>query len=338
MSTPPLVSIITPCYNGEKYLGAFLDSILGQNYPNIELIFVDDGSTDSTASIVAAYQDAFTQKGLKLIYLYQENLGQAAAINQGLPIFQGEYLMWVDSDDILLSENIPKKVAHLKAHPEHGFVQCLAEEVSWDDLDTPIKICGRQRPSGEDTLFQDLLNEHNVCFNPCVMMATREAILNAIPTRHIFESRQGQNWQIMLPLAYHYSCGYIEEVLCKIIDHEDSHSRMVRTPDQQIDRYMGFLELQQHTIQSIADMDDTTKDYWIRCATIRLQRKIWFEATLNNKNREAKNAADELQKYGHDLRDDKRLALKQKLYSTLPGRAAARIIRLIKRLMTGYQR
>ena len=72
-----LVSIITPCYNGEKHVHRLLESVLNQTYTNIELILVDDGSTDETKKIVLSYQEKFTEKKLKLNYIYQENKGLA---------------------------------------------------------------------------------------------------------------------------------------------------------------------------------------------------------------------------------------------------------------------
>ena len=68
-----LVSIITPCYNGEKYVEKYLNSILNQTYTKIEVIFINDGSTDNTERIVKNFIKRFEKKGIKLIYIYQEN-------------------------------------------------------------------------------------------------------------------------------------------------------------------------------------------------------------------------------------------------------------------------
>lgn len=251
MKDKALVSIITPCFNGEKYVKHYLESVLMQTYENIELIFVDDGSTDNTKQIVEEYEKSFAEKGLKLIYIYQENQGQAAAINQGLAIFNGNYLMWVDSDDILLERNVEEKVKYLEKHPECGLVLCEGEIVDAEALDKPVGTMRRVRPQGEDKLFEDLLLERNVVFFPGVIMARREAVLEVIPTRHIYESTQGQNWQLMLPLAYYYKCGYIEEVLFRCVAHDDSHSRTERTPEQNLQRIYGFIDLLTYTIKEM---------------------------------------------------------------------------------------
>jgi glycosyltransferase involved in cell wall biosynthesis len=92
------VSIITPCYNGESFVSRYLDTILNQSYNNLELILVNDGSTDQTEAIVMSYKPKFKEVGIEFIYMYQEHAGQAAALNQGLKIFTGDYLTWPDSD------------------------------------------------------------------------------------------------------------------------------------------------------------------------------------------------------------------------------------------------
>ena len=78
----PLVSIISPCYNGEKYLHRFLRSVLHQTYERIELILIDDGSEDGSRDIILSYQKQFEEKGYLFHYIYQKNSGQAAEIGR----------------------------------------------------------------------------------------------------------------------------------------------------------------------------------------------------------------------------------------------------------------
>ena len=160
------VSIITPCYNGEMYLDRFFRSILNQTYKNIELIFVNDGSTDKTEEIVEKYRPVLGQNDIELIYIKQENAGQAAAMNKGLAIFTGDYLVWTDSDDVILPENISKKVDFLNSNPEYGFAICRGQAVMEGNLDVSIENIFREPPQGEDHFFEDLLTEKNVLFYP----------------------------------------------------------------------------------------------------------------------------------------------------------------------------
>ncbi len=91
----PLISIIVPVYNVRAYLGKCLDSICGQTYKNLEIIVVDDGSTDGSGEIC----DSYAQSDFRVRVIHQLNAGQSAARNKALSIAQGEFLGFVDSDD-----------------------------------------------------------------------------------------------------------------------------------------------------------------------------------------------------------------------------------------------
>lgn len=96
----PLISIITPVYNGEKYLRPCLDSIINQTYQNWELLLIDDGSTDNSGNICEEYAD----KEQRISVIHKENEGPAAARNDGLENIQGAYVSFVDCDDWLEPE------------------------------------------------------------------------------------------------------------------------------------------------------------------------------------------------------------------------------------------
>jgi glycosyltransferase involved in cell wall biosynthesis len=113
---PNLVSVIMPVYNGERFLRQAIDSLLAQTYPEWELVAVDDGSSDSTASIIQSYSDA------RLGYTYQENRGQAAALNRGLELARGEFVTTLDCDDWLTPESLAARVAYLRQHAQYGVV------------------------------------------------------------------------------------------------------------------------------------------------------------------------------------------------------------------------
>ena len=237
------VSIITPCYNGEAYAERFFENILDQTYGNIELIFVNDGSTDRTEDIAKSYISKFEESGKELIYIYQENSGQSEAINKGLAIFDGDYLMWTDSDDILDKENVRKKVEYLENNPKCGFVMCYGREVLESDPYVKTNDLRRVPPRGEDNLFKDLILEKNVVFTPGVYMVRREELLKAIPSKHIRNSRVGQNWQMLLPIAYNCKCGYLKEELFSYVIRDDSHSRTEKSLEDTVVKLHNHDEL-----------------------------------------------------------------------------------------------
>jgi glycosyltransferase involved in cell wall biosynthesis len=106
-----LVSCIVPVYNGERYLREALDSILAQTYRPIEIIVVDDGSTDGTHEVAASYGD-------RVRYLCQPNSGPAQARNFGLGAAHGEFVAFLDADDLWDPEKLARQMARFKAHPE----------------------------------------------------------------------------------------------------------------------------------------------------------------------------------------------------------------------------
>jgi glycosyltransferase involved in cell wall biosynthesis len=108
---PPLVSCIVPVFNGEAYLAEAVDSILQQAYPRLEIIVVDDGSTDRTPEIVASYGD-------RVHPVRQANAGPAAARNRGVRDSRGDLVAFLDADDRWHPEKLARQVARFAARPQ----------------------------------------------------------------------------------------------------------------------------------------------------------------------------------------------------------------------------
>jgi glycosyltransferase involved in cell wall biosynthesis len=112
----PLVSIVTPAYNQAQYLEETIQSVLGQDYPRIEYIVIDDGSTDDTRAILEKYTG-------KLIWMSQGNMGQTPTINKGWSLSHGEFIAYINSDDTyVLPDAVRKGVGFLMAHPDIAMV------------------------------------------------------------------------------------------------------------------------------------------------------------------------------------------------------------------------
>lgn len=272
----PLVSLIVPCYNEEKYIAHFLASVLAQNYPKIELILIDDGSTDRTPEIVQSYESLFTARGFRFQMIRSsENRGAAAAINIGLRKFNGEYLMWADSDDILYSGNVEEKVRFLEQNLDCGFVLSQMESVDEDALDSPESLLKRSVSGDRDPMIEDLLLSRNVVYGPGCILVRRKVFEKAFPSQTIYESRQGQNYQLLFPLAYCSKCGYLDEVLAKYVIHEDSHSRQKRTFAEKVTRIREFINIAKETLSRIPGMSQ--KDY---CRYMRIAEQEMLENEL----------------------------------------------------------
>jgi glycosyltransferase involved in cell wall biosynthesis len=159
--TQPKVSILIPCYNAEKYIGEALESVFLQTWPAIEVIVVNDGSVDRSAAVVRSFE----RPNLKLIE--QENRGQTAALNVCLAHASGDFVQYLDADDLIEPEKIERQVVRLLEHP-HCVASCewgrfyhspeetrFNPEPVWRDLD-PIDWLALSRADGLGMMFPAL--------------------------------------------------------------------------------------------------------------------------------------------------------------------------------------
>ena len=116
MNAKPLVSIITPSFNQAKFLRQTIESVLSQDYPNIEYIIIDGGSTDASQSVIEAYEDRLAH------WESIADRGQTDAINKGFARANGKYLAWLNSDDVYQPGAVTEAVEFLEAHSDMGLV------------------------------------------------------------------------------------------------------------------------------------------------------------------------------------------------------------------------
>jgi glycosyltransferase involved in cell wall biosynthesis len=121
------VSVIIPAFNAAAYIRKSVESVLAQTYQNFEVIVIDDGSTDGTAEIVKSFVDK------RIKYFYQENKGLSGARNAGFGLSSGEYLIFLDSDDLLEPACLEKSVAFLDKKQEFGAVYFNYFIFYWSD-------------------------------------------------------------------------------------------------------------------------------------------------------------------------------------------------------------
>ena len=165
-SKNPLVSVVMPVLNGEKYISQSIESVLNQTYTNLELIIVDDGSTDNTENLVISYTDS----RIKYIKL-EEHLGISEALNQGILSSHGEFIARIDCDDLMYSDRIEKQLSYFKNNPE---VDILGTGFEWGN-GKPHKEF--YKPQTGKVSRDTLLNVGNIIGHPTVMMK-RSSLLN----------------------------------------------------------------------------------------------------------------------------------------------------------------
>ncbi len=223
-----LVSILTPMYNTGRYVHRLMNSVLSQTYPDIEMIVIDDGSTDDSHAVVDCYQHAFEQKGYSLKCVYQKNSGQSVAIRNGLQLINGEFLVWPDSDDFYASEVAIEKMVKELVKASDVF-QMVRAQVFFLDEDTLLRkgIRGSNaRVEEPQSLFYDCLYVNNGYYFGSGAYMVRTMALYETTHFDIYTSKDaGQNWQLMLPVLYRYRCKTILEPLYNTVVRKSSHSR-----------------------------------------------------------------------------------------------------------------
>ena len=131
-----LVSIIVPCYNVESYLARCVDSLIAQTYPNIEILLIDDGSTDATSDLARGYAERYDT----VFYHHRINGGLSAARNTGIELAKGEYIAFVDSDDWV----------------DENYINCLFETIQAGNAD--ISVCGYIKEFDEDRSASEVIS------------------------------------------------------------------------------------------------------------------------------------------------------------------------------------
>jgi glycosyltransferase involved in cell wall biosynthesis len=159
----PLVSIITTVYNSAKYLDDLIRSVQTQDYPNIEHIIIDDGSTDDGATV------AVLKKYPHLRWWSRENRGQYATMNEGFLAARGEYVSFISADDLIMPGAIPSVIKTFQENPDYDGVAGLTHFITGDGLPYPIKFPFQTAPIRYYAFFSHISH--------CSLYLSRERIL-----------------------------------------------------------------------------------------------------------------------------------------------------------------
>lgn len=242
------VSIVTPVFNGEFYLSSMLDSVLCQTYPYIEMVLVDDGSTDQTLAVAESYRQKFADREYTYRIIKSKHKNASAAINKGLPYVTGEYLIWPDSDDVLKPDSVKKRVQFLKNNPQY---QCVRSLAYYFDARTGKKTKADEKTGdlSKEELFWDILEFRTFVCCGCYMLRS-ETFFEIFPERHIPEYNVGQNFQMLLPFMYYHKCPTLCEQLYGVCVREGSHSRTKLSQREEEQKYKEYEEL----VDEIADI------------------------------------------------------------------------------------
>jgi glycosyltransferase involved in cell wall biosynthesis len=214
----PQVSVIIPSYNQARFVGATVESVLAQTYPDVEVIVVDDGSTDDTQAVLAAYRE-------RIRYIYQENKGLAGARNTGFLASHGDYLLFLDSDDLIYPDKLARHVSFLEAEPDFGLVYSAWQQIDEDGT----RVLGEVRPNKQGQLLKELLRRSFFFFASAAVM--RRECLERVG---LFDEslRWSEDADMWLRLARAgYAFGYLDQPLLQYRIHANSMTATI-SPEQ----------------------------------------------------------------------------------------------------------
>ncbi|MDY0250641.1 MAG: glycosyltransferase [Pseudomonas sp.] len=166
----PLVSVIVSCYNHDKYIKECILSVLNQDYRNIELLVVDDGSNDSSVSIINKLKEDYD-----FYFLEQENKGLTKTLNEAISRSRGEYIVPLGSDDIMLSHRISTQIEYIIDKPEVGICGGNIELIDSDGEFYPESRQGRDTPFRRMN-FEDVFLERKPYVPATTLLIRREAL------------------------------------------------------------------------------------------------------------------------------------------------------------------
>lgn len=175
----PAVSVLMPVYNSERFLREALESVIGQSLTSFELIVIDDGSTDGSASILKTYRD----HRIKVIR-HSVNQGLSSALNRGLEVCVGEFIARMDADDVAMPNRLARQVGFLQEHPETGVTGSFCEVIDSGGLrigtmslpvtDLAIRwssLLASPFAHPSTMIRRDVLERHQLRFDPTLLVA-----------------------------------------------------------------------------------------------------------------------------------------------------------------------
>ncbi len=221
----PLVSIIMPVYNSSKYVISAIESVFSQSYKDYELIIINDGSTDNSKELIIDYLKQNKDKDVK--YIYQENKGASAARNKGIELAKGEYIAFLDADDLWMPEKLSRSINYINSQ-EYPTVysDMYIIDSGGNIIDQWFKM---KKEISEGNIYGDLLKE-------CFIVPTNIIIRKACLLENKFDEtiRGVEDIDLWLRLARKYNFRVIKEPLTKWRNHEGNYSKNSRIVSENI--------------------------------------------------------------------------------------------------------
>lgn len=287
----PLISIIIPVFNVEKYIEKCVNSLLDQTYKNIEIILINDGSADNSGAVC----ESLAKKDSRIVVLHQNNSGVSAARNNGLDVMKGEFVTFVDSDDYVDSQ----------------FIECLYNALSINNAD--IATCGHYRVEFDGSLKKI----YHLSDNPeeIICMSGKDSIINIfyekicsassgskLYKRELFKNLRFPDYIMGEDtfVVYHTFkdstlIAHTNKPLYYYVQHSDS----VTNNKSNFFKFYDYVKLYDHIINS--DASDRSSEYFRSLANRLIENNFWVYMKLRNCPNmffsEKKHIEDNIKKY-----------------------------------------
>jgi GT2 family glycosyltransferase len=239
----PSVSVFIASYNHAKYIGEALDSVLGQSYQDLEIVVVDDGSTDGSHHLLLDYQRRYPETIRYSWHEERTNLGVTRTSNAAIAQSRGRYLAWLGSDDLWVPDKLAKQVDFIERHPGTGMV-CSHAVVIDENGDRFPGLMGKD--VSRDAL-RHMLVGNAVCASTVLIS---RGCLNAVGWFN--ESLDYSDWELFIRIAARSPIGFISEPLACYRVHGRNMS-LDADPDTKLKRNLAVLESVWSTLPDTPD-------------------------------------------------------------------------------------
>jgi glycosyltransferase involved in cell wall biosynthesis len=222
----PLISVIIPVFNGEKWIEQTINSVLSQTFKSYELIIINDGSTDNTEKVILDFND-------KLIYRIKENGGQASARNLGIKLASGEYISFIDSDDLWVPEKLDIQYSQLL---QSGLKWSYTNAIAFrEDISNIIFRFSESNKHYSGEIFDKLFLN---CFIPSPTLLINKSVFDRIGLFNedlLLKNRE--DWNMWIRISQFYPIHYISEPLA----YYRLHSNSVTSSESRDNSINGFI-------------------------------------------------------------------------------------------------
>ncbi|NOU39392.1 MAG: glycosyltransferase [Ferruginibacter sp.] len=204
VNNAPLVSVIIPCYNHEKYIKIAINSVLNQTYTNIELIVLDDGSTDNSVQIIKNLQVKNN-----FFFISQQNIGLSKTLNKAIKEYSnGEFVSILASDDYWKNDKIEKQIKFFLSNKHnHSILACCTKAIYIDDNNVIGKTIGKIK--NKNALLFDQMLFKNSIIAASVML--KKETFNIVG--YFDENLRIEDWDMWLRITNKHSIGFVDEAL-----------------------------------------------------------------------------------------------------------------------------